>query len=49
MGHYSACLHARVFVEHFYDFRRLNSEASNLNLLVNPTEKRDLAIGEITA
>jgi hypothetical protein len=47
--HYSACLHGRVFVEHFYDFCRFDPEASNLNLLVNPTEKRNLAIWEIMA
>src|SRR6266699_1785159 len=47
--HYSACLHGRVFVEHFYDFRRLDPEASNLNLVVNSTEKRHLAIWEIMA
>src|SRR6266571_3013513 len=47
-GHYSACLHGRVFVEHFYDFRRLDPKASNLNLLVHSTEKPNLAVWEIT-
>jgi len=42
-------LHGRVFVEHFYDFSRLDPKASNLNLLVNATEKSNLAVWEITA
>ena len=37
-------MHVRVFVQNPYNFHRLNPEASNLDLLIYPTQKRDLAM-----
>src|SRR5215831_10072532 len=41
-----AGLHAGTLVEHFDDFRRLDSKTSDLDLLVHAAQKLDLPVGK---